>query len=275
MGDFITLASENQFFDRIEKSEVSKVKTDLTTFDGGVFSIKCHTRGKEMILDLIPLAGEISGVEKKTLAVTMGMSGGWIWIRHDSPKKEDALKHSHLRLYTTRGDIIALHDVRRFAKWRWGSWGANRGPCPLTEFNQFGEKIRAIIGTAKAFRVPLNELLMNQSYFNGVGNYLRAEILNRLPFSPFTIATDLEKSEMDQLIRMVHLCCRDAYSLGGGQLKDWKNPYGTEGANFEEWMTVYSKGSSLIDRTGRRFWYHPRWERTVPDFYRDKNPSAN
>jgi hypothetical protein len=70
---------------------------------------------------------------------------------------------------------------------------------------------------------------------------------------------------------MVHFCVRDAYALGGGQLKDWVNPHGTSAKSFNDWMTIYGKGHSINDRTGRRFWYDPEWEESVPEMYKKKN----
>ena len=96
-----------------------------------------------------------------------------------------------------------------------------------------------------------------------------------MAFSPFTIAKDLNRDQLEALLKMIHLCVRDAYSLGGGQIRDWVNPHGTEAANFQEWMTVYSKGSSLTDRTGRRFWYDPIWEETVPEMYKQSKPNKD
>jgi endonuclease VIII-like 1 len=268
MSDFINAVATNQFFDTVEKSEVSKVKTDLNAFGGAVFTLKAQSRGKEMLLELNLVGGGPNGDEVKTMNVILGMSGSWAFVRHDSPEKERVLKHSHLRFITIRGDLLVLHDVRRFAKWKWGTWGADRGPCPLTEYNEFANRLRTYWPESKGFQVPLNEMLMNQHYFNGVGNYLRAEILNRMSFSPFTVAASLNRDQLEALIKMVHLCVRDAYSLGGGQIKDWVNPHGTGAVSFKDWMTVYGKGSSIVDKTGRRFWYDPEWESEVPQQYR-------
>jgi hypothetical protein len=73
--------------------------------------------------------------------------------------------------------------------------------------------------------------------------------------------------EVDSLLRFTHLCCRDAYTLGGGELKDWVNPNGTDGKSFKEWMLCYGKGASVVDKTGRRFWYDPQWEKYIPESY--------
>jgi len=270
MSDFINAVATNQFFDSIEKSEVSKVKTELDPFEGAVFTVKSYSRGKEMMLELGLVGGGPSGEETKTLVVTLGMSGTWAFVRNDSPEKERVLKHSHLRLSTVRGDLLVLHDVRRFAKWRWGVWGKDRGACPLTEYNEFANDVRANWQTSKAFAAPLNEVLMNQHYFNGVGNYLRAEILSRMSFSPFMIAKEMNRDQVEALLKMIHFCIRDAYYLGGGQLKDWVNPHGTSADSFKDWMITYGKGNSVIDKTGRRFWYDSQWECEVPEQYKTK-----
>ena len=46
----------------------------------------------------------------------------------------------------------------------------------------------------KVFDQPIHLVLMNQKYFNGIGNYLRAEILYRLPeVNPFMEAREILK----------------------------------------------------------------------------------
>jgi endonuclease VIII-like 1 len=266
MGDFINyVSSKETFFNKVEKSEVSKVKTPLDSFDDVVFKMQAKTRGKEMIIDLIPLG---DGLPKKSLSVTLGMSGNFAYIKKNSEHFDKIMKHAHLRFKTIEGNYLFLHDVRRFAKWKWvDGWAKNRGYCPLTEFNEFSEYLRHNWYKQKVFNTPLNEILMNQSLFNGVGNYLRAEILYRMNINPFQPANKLTQLEVDSLIKFIHLCCRDAYKLGGGELKDWVNPNGTEGKTFKEWMLCYNKGASIVDKTGRRFWYDPQWEKYLPANY--------
>ena len=272
MGDFINhIVSQEGFFERIEKSPVSKVKTELEVFDGGVFTMHAQTRGKEMMLTLEMIGGDLNGAITKKLFVTLGMSGNFAYVRKESENLEKVLKHSHLRFITTRGNYLVLHDVRRFAKWKWvENWNKGRGPCPLTEFDQFREHLLINWFKSKAFNVPINELLMNQGYFNGIGNYLRAEILYRLDINPFKRANELNTAEIHDLIMLCNLCVRDAYALGGGQLKDWHNPLGTSEKNFKEWMKCYGMLSSTVDKTGRRFWFDPKWENFIPEEYSQK-----
>lgn len=262
MSDFINnVVGLDPFYERIEKSEVSKVKTELDVFDNGIFSVSAQSRGKELMLNLELIGGDVNGPVIKRLSCSMGMSGNWIFIKKDSPKLETALKHAHLRFISTRGNYLLLYDVRRFAKWKWAdTWGKGRGYCPLTEYNEFNFEVRKNIHSHKDFKKPLCEILMSQKWFNGIGNYLRAEILWRLDVNPFQPANELSHQDVELLCTISHLCVRDAYQLGGGQLQDWYNPNGVEGDSFKEWVMCYGKLNSKVDGTGRKFWYDPKWE---------------
>jgi endonuclease VIII-like 1 len=261
MSDFINaVVREERFFDTIEKSEVSKVKTELNPFNGAVFALFAESRGKELMLNLEMVGGNIDGALSKKLLCGMGMSGNWIYIRKDAPQLENAFKHGHLRFQSTRGNWLILYDPRRFAKWKWvDDWSSNRGHCPMTEFNEFQTELVDTWYTHKYFDNPLHEVLMSQTFFNGVGNYLRAEILDRLEVDPFQAANKLTIDELYELIKLTHLCVRDAYQLGGGQLKDWWSPVAAPAENFDQWMQCYGKKKKMKDRSGRTFWYDEKW----------------
>lgn len=272
MSEFINdIADKELFFERVEKSPVSKVKTDLEVFDGGVFTVTSQSRGKEMMIVLEKVGGGPDGSEFKKMKVTLGMSGNWIYLKAGIPEEEQILKHCHLRFVSTRGNYLALYDVRRFAKWSWTEgWDKNRGPCPLTEHTEFRKHIKEKLTKHRYKDAPLNELLMNQSFFNGIGNYLRAEVLQRLDVNPFQKFSELSESNVNILLDLCKKCCKEAYILGGGQLKDWSNPTGLDGKSFDLWRQCYGKGLSVNDKTGRRFWYDPKWEEFVPDEYKEK-----
>ncbi len=60
------------------------------------------------------------------------------------------------------------------------------------------------------FEVPICELLLNQRYFNGIGNYLRAEILCRAGVEPFSKSFAVLNNGNRVCIRenmLVSLCC--------------------------------------------------------------------
>ena len=171
----------------------------------------------------------------------------------------DEAKHSHLKFYRKDGTTLSFVDVRRFGKWKQGLvWSDNRGPDPTTEYKAFWDKVMTNLTKLKK---PLYEMLMDQKYFNGIGNYLRAEIIYRAgdvdPFLP----AGMQFARYPKLLDL----CRDipllAYAKGGGSIKDWDNPFGDE-AIQERFMLCYGNAemSKRKDRNGRTFWYDPKWD---------------
>ncbi|XP_028018517.1 endonuclease 8-like 1 isoform X2 [Balaenoptera acutorostrata] len=127
----------------------------------------------------------------------------------------------------------------------------------------------------KAFDRPICEALLDQRFFNGIGNYLRAEILYRLRIPPFEKArTVLEalqqrrpspeltlsqkiraKLQNPDLLELCHSVPKEVVQLGG-------KGYGPESteedfAAFQAWLRCYGTPgmSSLRDRQGRTIWF--------------------
>jgi endonuclease VIII-like 1 len=261
MSDFINNVSEYVVFNSLQKSDVSKVKTDLTTMNLKEFTVRAKSRGKELLLEFYDMK-----MQKfpQSLLVTMGMSGNWTAA---TGEKVGGIKHAHLvlnGLHPRRGKFqLCLVDVRRFAKWSWkDGFSANRSPDPWVEHEEFIKHFWNNIAKLPRSRdvKPMLDIIMDQSLFNGIGNYLRAEIFHRANVNPFKSFDDLEDEEIEEVLKQCKVCPQEAYVLGGGQLKDWKNSFEVEANSFLEWRKVYGVGESLIDAGGRRFWFDPKWK---------------
>lgn len=254
MGDFINETAGGRIFSGIRKSRVSKVKTSLKVpYD--YFSVKAETRGKELKIIFTSKEGK-----EKSMMLGMGMSGNWTFCETGQEPK-----HMHLMLDTIDGMTLGLVDVRRFAKWKWGDWNLDRGPDPSTDSKAFRKNITSNL-PKRIFSKPICEVLLDQKYFNGIGNYLRAEILFKAKQDPFEVARDA----LTKNVKILDMCERlplEAYQLGGGQLKDWENPYVVEEKSFSRWILCYSNPAmcKLVDKTGRTIWYDPKYKRKEKD----------
>lgn len=246
MSEYINNVCFGEDFTSISVSpEVAKRLSLVQPTDLQIFSISAEARGKELRLTLA------SGIYKHNLSVSMGMSGHWVfWDSLDAPK------HTHLKFKTISGRSLCLVDARRFARWKWTKeWSPNRGPCPVTEFLQFCQNITQNLKKT-AFSKPIHLLLMDQRYFNGIGNYLRAEILFRANQDPFQEARQalLDNPKILELCKTVPL---EAYCIGGGQLKDWENPFDVPDDGFRAWIQCYGIADlSHVDKNGRTLWYN-------------------
>lgn len=247
-SDYVNRMSEGKIFRGILKNPEHKGKDIEFTPS---FRITSFSRGKEMMLRLSDIESDLSS----NLMMTMGMSGFFKWT-----DPGQMVKHAHLNFHSNLG-TLSFVDVRRFGRWEWGDWNKKRGPDPTLEFEKFSKNIYEIGLATKEFNKPIFEVLMNQKWFNGIGNYLRAEILYRIDLDPWTSAREavVKNPEILELCRDIPMM---VYELGGGQLQDWKNPFG-EVSNIMELIRCYRNPNmcEVLDSNGRRFWYAPKWEK--------------
>lgn len=247
MADYINQACRDKDFTSITFSESASSRklgivqpTDLQ-----IFGIKAESRGKELMLSLIQ-----GGQVFMKISCSMGMSGHWKFVN-----RSELLKHTHLMFNAVSEESLCLVDTRRFARWKVVTgWSSDRGPCPVKEYSEFKHNILRNLHRVE-FDKPIHLVMMNQKYFNGIGNYLRAEILFHAAQDPFTDArTAISTNPV--ILEMCEQLPKEAYVLGGGQLKDWENPFEIPAGGFDEWIQCYGKGKSIVDKNGRRMWFH-------------------
>ena len=243
MSDFVNTIVVGRVFDEIRVSDAVKKRLPLDKpNDLKLFSILSESRGKETLLVL-------SKKDRSyTVSLSMGMTGHW-----QVADQSDLPKHAHLSFISTDGQALCLVDPRRFARWKWSGWSATRGPCPLTDMEKFRLNITTNLNL-RAFDRSIAEILMDQTYFNGIGNYLRAEVLYLANQDPFEPARDALRNN-PFILDLCTTIPAEAYMIGGGQLKDWKSPFSVPSDGFHSWIKCYGKSDQSIDIKGRRLWY--------------------
>mmetsp|Transcript_8952 Transcript_8952/g.15184 ORF Transcript_8952/g.15184 Transcript_8952/m.15184 type:complete len:256 (+) Transcript_8952:326-1093(+) len=119
--------------------------------------------------------------------MTMGLGGFWRYNTAKKSKKEEP-KYTLLTFQADDGTKMWHGDKLRFSKWKFtDGFSKNRSPDPVKEYNEFVDNIKKGFSkksSLKTFQSPISEVLLNQKYFNGIGNYLRAEILLRANIHP-------------------------------------------------------------------------------------------
>ena len=176
-ADYVNQVSEGTEYVSVNKNPEHKCEDLDIPFKS--YRIKAESKGKEMVLAILVNNSD----QIIPIRMTMGMSG---YFKLTNSGQEP--KHSHLKFNRKDGTTLSFVDVRRFGKWKQGLWwNDTRGEDPTTSFDSFWKDIMTNL-TSRAFKKPLYEVLMNQKYFNGIGNYLRAEIIYRAgnvdPFLP-------------------------------------------------------------------------------------------
>ncbi|NXX77305.1 NEIL1 Endonuclease, partial [Urocolius indicus] len=240
-------------------------------FCSEAYSISAASRGKELRLTLAPLGAG----SPLFLVFRFGMSGSFRLCG-----AAELPRHAHLRFLTRDSPPRALCfvDARRFGSWRLGDgWQPGRGPCVLSEYRAFRENVLKNLDD-KAFDKPICEALLNQKFFNGIGNYLRAEILYRLKIPPFEKArtvlealkereqarkknSSLTLSKKLKLKRenpdLLELCHTVPMEVIAAEKKLFEPDHLDNYAAFKSWLQCYLVPgmSSLRDHNGRTVWF--------------------
>jgi endonuclease VIII-like 1 len=278
MSEYINDVCENEDFTSIAFSPnaCKRGMSIVQDSDLQIFKIKAESRGKELMLSII------QGPEVfMKISCAMGMTGNWIFCDRNID-----IKHGQMKFNSVSGKSLVLVDMRHFARWKVAEdWSNKRGPCPLSEHDSFREHVMTgLEKSKKTFEKPIMELLMDQKWFNGIGNYLRAEILDRHkdeinPFDPAHEVITKNPLLFNTILDVVF----ESYVMGGGELKDWDNPY-TRGYGrgrinekmkidapftFREWLSCYQKKESIIDSKNRRFWYDKMYTDSADIYYKN------
>jgi endonuclease VIII-like 1 len=108
---------------------------------------------------------------------------------------------------------------------------------------------------------------MNQKWFNGVGAYIRSELLYKTNINPFQPANQLSISILNELTHTLHLLFRESYQLGGGTNKELHNT-NMSAASFNEWFKCYGNKNMLkiVDKKGRNLWFNPIWKHQSDEY---------
>jgi formamidopyrimidine-DNA glycosylase len=95
---------------------------------------------------------------------------------------------------------------------------------------------------------PIGQVLMDQTIFAGVGNYIRAEALYLAKTSPWKIANQLSPDEILALCQSCVDVMQESYKHQGATIQTYKTAYGEEG-RYSSCFKVYGK---KIDPLGNK-----------------------
>lgn len=111
---------------------------------------------------------------------------------------------------------------------------------PLQEPLNDANKNYILIKLGKKENKTVAEVLLDQSIFAGLGNYLRSEILYYCKIHPNRLVKDLKYSEIYDIIASFKRIAEEAYKHRGATLATYKDVNGNIG-NFSNMLKVYGK----------------------------------
>ena len=223
--------------------------------------VSFERRGKYIF---IRLSGGLS------ILLHLGMSGR---IVLDSPLTP--AKHEHVVFVTDDGKRCGFIDPRRFGMLDLVQTEhelqhrllVNMGPEPLSAL--FTPQTLAHALAHK--NTPIKTLLLDQHIVAGLGNIYVCEALYRAKIDPRSMAKNLKKTDITQLVKAIRAVLSEAIAAGGSSLKDYVRPEGglgyfqhawkVYGRAGEKWPTCathpHCPGVQRITQAGRSTFFCP------------------
>ena len=171
------------------------------------------------------------------------MSGGWFL--------EKASKHNHFEMTykkneTTNSNSIWFVDPRHFGTLKFTKEKSvlddilnDIGPDLLNN-NISGEDYLKTMKNSKNGKKKIAVVLMDQSVFSGVGNYLKSEILYQAKVSPHAIINNIPDDKILEIFQITLDKIKLSYKSGGASVRDYSDIKGKEGT-FSFTFSVYKK----------------------------------
>ncbi len=165
---------------------------------------------------------------------TLGMEGNWRlerkWI------ESSGKTHSNLwiNIYDDNKNIFKLYydDVRHGGNLRFlnendynNKISKGIGPDLLSEkieWNVYYDRIKDIMSRVR--KLTLDNFLLEQKYFSGIGNYLKSDILYLAGIDPHKKLFDLNDKEIYNMYYYSILIIKQSYDNGGMTIKSFVNP---------------------------------------------------
>jgi len=181
------------------------------------------------------------------LIVHLRMTGRLEIVERDSPLREGP--HARAWFDLSGGECLVFTDARKFGRiWLARDLGevlGALGPEPLDwEFD--AARLAARI---RRRRVAVKALLLDQAVVAGIGNIYADEALFLAGIHPLRPGLSLSDDEIERLHAAIRQVLREAISQQGTTLRDYRPPYGLEGA-YQNQLRVYQQTDLPCPRCG-------------------------
>jgi len=191
--------------------------------------------------------------EGYSLLVHQKMTGHLLYGNWD--KRDKANSYIHLKLFLDNGEVLALSDLRKFAKVE--LWKTNEllnskefkelGPEPLEESFTF-EKFKSCLA---ARRGKIKQVLMDPYIIAGIGNIYSSEALWHAKIHPEKNVAGLSSKDLKNLYIAIKKVLELGVKLGGESFSDYRKPDGSKG-DFDAERKVYKREGQKCARCGTK-----------------------
>lgn len=159
----------------------------------------------------------------------------------------------HLIFYLDNGSMLALSDLRKFAKVLFGSREeierlpelVNLGPEPLDKNFKFSQ----FVGIIHKEKRPIKQVLLDPVVIAGIGNIYSDEILWRAKVYPLKPANSLDNKKLKAVYLAMKEILNKAVKLRGTSTSDFRDTAGLPGS-YTDARAVYQREGESCPRCG-------------------------
>jgi len=149
--------------------------------------------------------------------------------------------HTHLRLaFDDAGLGIYFRDVRKFGKLLMLKPGESHPRLERLGLDALEARGEILFRAARRRRLPIKQLLLDQSLLAGVGNIYADEALFLCGVRPGRRAERVTRRECDRLAAAVGRVLRRSIETGGSSIRDYVAPDGSDG-HYQLERHVYAR----------------------------------
>ncbi len=192
--------------------------------------------------------------DESSLLLHLGMTGQLIASGVQSPRlfagkrraeqKGQAFEpdeHTHLALELSgKGPSVFFRDVRKFGKVAWFPPGKANPRLEKLGIDALSATGEELYEAARARKIPIKSLLLDQAVLAGIGNIYADEALFLAGVRPTRPARLVTREECASLVRASQKVMLRSIETGGSSISDYVRPDGSDGG-YQNERRVYAR----------------------------------
>ena len=152
-------------------------------------------------------------------------------------------KHEHVIFKLDNGKYLSYHDVRKFGTMelveKTDVFKTDSLKKLGFEANNENIDIEQIYPKFKNAKRPIKSVLLDQTVITGLGNIYVDETLFRSKMHPQELASNLEKTEVKNILVNAKVVLDKAIELGGTTIRTYQSSFGVDG-RFQNELKVHT-----------------------------------
>jgi formamidopyrimidine-DNA glycosylase len=159
-------------------------------------------------------------------------------------------EHTHLQLeFQGGGPRVFFRDVRKFGKVLLVAAGKSDARLDKLGIDALLAEGDHLYEAARARRIPIKTLLLNQGVIAGIGNIYADEALFLAAVSPLRASHAVTREECVAIVGAAQQVMRRSIRTGGSSISDYVNPDGSDGG-YQKERRVYGREGEPCQRCG-------------------------